>query len=407
MKDISPELLRDIQDTYSKLLEKNNVIAGIKKKIKNKTINYYDALEYARLTGEAYASAFKVVLSSDVLPDGKMYWNIAQSVVRPTLEDMYDKASNIAQITQKQLNEAAGIGIKAIKVTNREERIEGLLNRLASEENYDDVSWILDRPVVTMAQSVIDDSVKINSQFQYKAGMKPKIIRTAAGGCCKWCTVRAGVFIYPDVPDDVYRRHENCNCSVVYNPGDGKKYQDVHKKTWLTKEDYEKINIRKTVGLNENDNVTLIKGKDVTEEYKHQKFPRQGKIISENGYDELMHEDEIKFAQLLHNQLGGDITLLNEANRQGVKTPDYIWNGKYWDLKTTSTAKAANSAIRHGLKQIINNPGGIILNYKNNNVNLQEVIDQVENRIRQSKKNTDYVDIMIVLNQKIVKIIRY
>lgn len=31
MKDISPELLRDIQDTYSKLLDENTVIAGIKR----------------------------------------------------------------------------------------------------------------------------------------------------------------------------------------------------------------------------------------------------------------------------------------------------------------------------------------------------------------------------------------
>ena len=407
MKDISPELLRDIQDTYSKLLEENTVIAGIKKKIESKTINYNDAFEYACQSGEVYAAAFKKVLNSDVLPDGKMYWNIAQSVVKPTLEDMYDKVADVAQITQKQLNEAANIGIKALRVTNKEDRIEGLLNRLASEEMYDDISWILDRPVVTMAQSVIDDSVKINSEFQYKAGMKPKIIRTAAGGCCKWCTARAGIFIYPDVPNDIYRRHENCNCTVVYNPGEGKKYQNVWSKEWKNADEKDIIENRKKVGLKESHNLVLRKGTDVTTEYERQKFPGQGKITYGEGYNELIHEDEINFAQLLHNKLGGDITLLNEANIQGVKTPDYIWNGKYWDLKTTSTAKSANSALRHGLKQIKNNPGGVILNYESNNVNLQEVIDEVENRIRQSKKDTYKVDVMFVFNQEIVKIIRY
>lgn len=407
MKDISPELLRDIQDTYSKLLDENTVIAGIKKKIESKTINYDDAFDYACQAGEAYAEALKKVLNSEVLPDGKMYWNIAQSVVKPTLEDMYDKVADVAQITQKQLNEAANIGIKALRVTNKEDRIEGLLNRLACEETYDDISWILDRPVVTMAQSVIDDSVKINSEFQYKAGLKPKIIRTAAGGCCKWCTARAGVFVYPDVPKDIYRRHENCNCTVVYNPGEGKKYQNVWSKEWKNADEKDIIENRKKVGLKESHNLVLRKGTDVTTEYERQKFPGQGKITYGEGYNELIHEDEINFAQLLHNKLGGDITLLNEANIQGVKTPDYIWNGKYWDLKTTSTAKSANSALRHGLKQIKNNPGGVILNYESNNVNLQEVIDEVENRIRQSKKDTYKVDVMIVFNQEIVKIIRY
>lgn len=298
MKDISPELLRDIQDTYSKLLEENTVIAGIKKKIESKTINYNDAFEYACQSGEAYAAAFKKVLNSEALPDGKMYWNIAQSVVKPTLEDMYDKVADVAQITQKQLNEAANIGIKALRVTNKEDRIEGLLNRLASEGTYDDISWILDRPIVTMAQSVIDDSVKINSEFQYKAGMKPKIIRTAAGGCCKWCTARAGIFIYPDVPKDIYRRHENCNCTVVYNPGEGKKYQNVYKKTWMSKEDYDKINIRKTVGLKDSKvNLQLQFFGDEEKQFGK----KVGKHAVDFGLNPSIESDREKFRNIIKN----------------------------------------------------------------------------------------------------------
>lgn len=94
--------------------------------------------------------------------------------------------------------------------------------------------------------------------------------------------------------------------------------------------------------------------------------------------------------------------MLPEANVNNVKTADYIWNGKYWDLKSTSTEKSANSAIRHGLQQIKENPGGIILNYRDNKIAIDEVI---EKRMKWSK--LEQVDIMIVSKNKIEKILRY
>lgn len=83
--------------------------------------------------------------------------------------------------------------------------------------------------MVNFSQSVVDDTVKANADFQYKAGLKPKIIRTEAGNCCDWCKGLAGVYAYPDVLKDVYRRHRFCWCTVDYHPGDGKK-QDVWSK---------------------------------------------------------------------------------------------------------------------------------------------------------------------------------
>lgn len=62
--------------------------------------------------------------------------------------------------------------------------------------------------------------------FNIRAGLRPKIIRKEKGNCCKWCKELLGVYEYPNVPEDVYRRHSHCRCSVDYLPGDGKK-QDV------------------------------------------------------------------------------------------------------------------------------------------------------------------------------------
>ena len=50
----------------------------------------------------------------------------------------------------------------------------------------------------------------------------------------------AGVYNYPDVPEDVYRRHNNCRCQVIYDPKDGSRKQDVHDKKRILEEDIDK-----------------------------------------------------------------------------------------------------------------------------------------------------------------------
>lgn len=62
------------------------------------------------------------------------------------------------------------------------------------------------------------------------AGLDCYIIRNDHGGCCKWCSKLAGKYHYPeDVPKDVYRRHDNCGCTVTYL--NGRKAQNVWSKT--------------------------------------------------------------------------------------------------------------------------------------------------------------------------------
>lgn len=132
---------------------------------------------------------------------------------------------------QQQLNEAAGIGIKAQSVPLDQDRVDGILNRLAAAEQYDSVAWLLDEPVILFSRSVVDESVRRNAEFQGEAGLSPRIIRRAESHCCEWCARLAGTYTYPDVPRDVYRRHDFCRCVVEYDPGDGKG-QDVHTKQW-------------------------------------------------------------------------------------------------------------------------------------------------------------------------------
>ena len=117
--------------------------------------------------------------------------------------------------------------------------------------------------------------------------------------------------------------------------------------------------------------------KDVSNRYLKNAKPRMGKVRYENGYKHSGHSKEISVANQINNIFGGKIILLKESNEQNVKTPDYLWRGKQWELKSISTEKAGDTAIRNAVKQIKANPGGVILQCKDDvdTDNLIRVID--------------------------------
>ena len=352
MEDISIELLEKIKKSFSSGVKDSKKISDLLNKLENKKVDYEDAQKYAIEIGELLAKAFEENIDSASLPNGKMYYNIAKKIVDPELKEGFKKVSDYSTKVQKILNEDAKIGLKVQKPKFNQARSNGIIRRLTDAESYDDVSWILKDPVVNFNQSIVDDTIKVNAEIHYKAGMHPKITRKVAGKACDWCMEQAGTYEYPDnVPDGVYHRHRDCRCVVTYDPGNGKTVQDVHTKKW---KDVHALEI-------ENRKTQLEKtyvGKDVTPEYYGANRTDKKEVLFDENLIEKDHKAEIEVANLVVDKFGGVMKVLQENNQ--TKMPDYLWNDKFWDLKTCSTEKACDSAIRHGLKQIANNPGGII-----------------------------------------------
>lgn len=124
-----------------------------------------------------------------------------------------------------------------------------------------------------------------------------------------------------------------------------------------------------------------------------------------DGYKRSNHSDEIRVAEWIHSNLGGDITLLAEKKGCSTKMPDYLWKDRYWELKNTTTEKAADSAIRSALKQIKDKPGGIILDYGANGFDPERLRDVINRRIMRSSGFD--VDILIMSADKLFKVYRY
>lgn len=231
--DIVPELLKKIQNQFQEQVKNNKKIQSILLKQQKGTIDYADTLEFAKEMGEMLKDGIKANVSEEILPDGKMYYNIAQRILEPTLKNNFDVISKQCEDTQNALNRNANIGLKSAKLEYNEEKTKSIVDYISNADKYSQRENSFLGAIVTNAKSIVDDSVRNNAELHYNSGLSPKIIRTARGKTCKWCQQMAGIYDYKDVKNtgnDVFRRHANCDCTVIYDPGDGSKAQNVWNK---------------------------------------------------------------------------------------------------------------------------------------------------------------------------------
>lgn len=245
--DVLPGILQEVQEKFERDFGKSEIVRNAFATLKAKKATYKTANEFAIEIGEILSKALGASVSADKLPDGKMYYNIAQRLLTDVLGRNHELVSGYASDVQKNLNDEAKIGLKVQVPELNLDRIAGIVNRFSSEENFEDVSWLLGEPIVNFTQSIIDDSIQKNAEFHHQAGLQPEIVRKSYFHCCEWCQEVQGNYKYPRVPKDVYRRHQHCRCILDYDPKNGKT-QNVWTKKWNSI-DKERVERRKLIGV--------------------------------------------------------------------------------------------------------------------------------------------------------------
>lgn len=233
IEDIIPDLLDEIKKDFNKAYKNNPKIKKLLEKLETNNLTYDDAYDYAEEVGEILVTTFKKYITPEDMPDGKMYYNIAKRLLEDTLTTNHDLVADYSQIVQTVINKNAGYNINALKAKLNPNRINGFIQRLASEDLFAEVDWILDEPVRTFTRATVDETVKTNADFNYKLGIEAVIERTERYDACSWCRALEGTYKYPDeVPAEVYMRHDNCRGRVLYRPENKRKAQNVHSKEW-------------------------------------------------------------------------------------------------------------------------------------------------------------------------------
>ncbi|HFI0422993.1 TPA: hypothetical protein ACGOZW_001960 [Streptococcus suis] len=313
-RDILPDLLREVQEKFETSYGKSEVVRRAFEELKEKRASYVTVNDFALEVGDILAEALSSSVTGDRLPDGKMYYNIAKRLLTDTLGRNFELVSGYAGQVQEDLNRSAKIGLQVQVPEVNQDRIDGLVNRLSSEDEFSKVAWMLQEPIINFTQSIVDDIIKANADFHAKAGLTPTISRMSSGKCCKWCDSLVGNYIYHEEPKNFYRRHQRCRCIIDYHPKNGKR-QNSWSKKW-TKESKDVLEQRKQMNIDIRDN----NRKADIQEYKHivEVLGVKNAPVSLAQFQDLKYNDSEKYTWLKR-----DVRFINE-----LATKDWSENFK-------------------------------------------------------------------------------
>ena len=306
-QDIAPILNEKIQTSFKNYCMKDRRITQISKRIRDGTASFVDAHDYAEHLGENLSKALVNNLTAENLPNGKLYYNIATRTVTPSLEENYNLVNDVSEQIQKAIDKKAKVGLGSVRAEFPKERIQGLIDKMTADDIDLEaaVKWLME-PIVNNSEAFADDYIKANAEFRTEAGLKTKIVRRADPNCCKWCADLEGEYDYDSAPDDIYRRHEFCRCTVTYISE--KKSQNVwSKRTWQT--DPQDLEERKEIGASK---MTAQERISQVESAERDKVLRN--YMKETGYSRATARDSTRGKS--PEQIAKDIAKIKERQKK-------------------------------------------------------------------------------------------
>ena len=228
MEDIVPSLLEKIEKDFRAKVDADNEMSRLFTKFDDDKGTLHDVSLYARRLGDLLSMTLQENLTEDVLPDGKMYYNIADRILNPMMRQNFNLTMEQALTIQKLIDAKSGIGLEPISADFPESRVKQIIDSLTEDTEFEVIKARMGEPVANCSHSFADDFIKANALYREKAGMRTYLKRTLVGGACPYCVRLAGTFDYNDAPDDIYKRHDSCRCTVTFYSE--KVRQNVHTK---------------------------------------------------------------------------------------------------------------------------------------------------------------------------------
>lgn len=208
-----------------KLIYADKLLTKLRKKTEAGLGTFKDTTDYCNRSAELLGRLFSENVLS--MPD------VERITANDTLlKDRYKDINDLLDKVQRTVDKVQGINIRPQHAPFNQERADqighSLTDKTVSEET---IQRRAGSAPATMTRAMQDDYVEENAKFRSDAGLKTYLVRVTDGDCCEWCTKVAGRYEYGTEPHDIYRRHDNCGCSVTYE--NGRQRQNVWtKKTW-------------------------------------------------------------------------------------------------------------------------------------------------------------------------------
>lgn len=203
----------DIKDEFIQAITSDPVLKRIYKQSKAGGISFADANTYSIKAGDILGNVL-----ANHQPESLTEWDI-ENLIPQSLGMDNGFVSEIAMAAIEHRNTLDNIGIKAQKADFNSDKAYSLVDELNKADDYKSIEPLMKASITNFSQSIIDDTIRKNAEFQTKSGVDCFVVRRAEHGACKWCQAQSGSFKYEDVSNkgnDVWRRHENCHCDIEF-----------------------------------------------------------------------------------------------------------------------------------------------------------------------------------------------
>lgn len=335
------------------------------RKLESGSKSYIDADDFAEEVGKILKAAFEENIKSATLNKNKMGYKDAKDLLNPILKSNFETINNYCIKLQSNWNKDKGLSFKPADVKLPMSRINGLINHVSSYDYYDDIKDTFVDSLVDFSHSIVTSNIDANTKFHYQTGrVVPKIERIAEPGACKWCVSLTGLYNYDDKPKDIFRRHANCRCLVLYSDKSGI-FTNVHTKHIVNRDD---IKNRKQLNKRDIDKEEYIK--ELRQEYmKSVKLGTLSALVSFDDYKKmdyiinkeligLVTKDGIKIEGMSHHFIERAFGNLEEK-REGVsidKVKYALLNQKPTGIKYNKEGKPSQRYIIKGYISVSLNP---------------------------------------------------
>lgn len=202
--------LARIRKTLQQTAEETPAAKALIEKIRSGKASYEDTALYARWAAQNLGLSLSDVICDIDLED-------RTAVCKALLLDQYEDINGFVDMVQAELDSRFGIHLAPQRAPFPAERADTIGHSLADTTKPDAViRRRAQSATATATKAMHDDRMEAEVKFRSRAGLKCYITRVAVGDTCPWCAEVAGKYPMGEEPEGIFRRHDHCDCTVVY-----------------------------------------------------------------------------------------------------------------------------------------------------------------------------------------------
>lgn len=207
---MTDEEIRALVDEFNRKVSLDPEIRSVMQKIRNQDVDFSDTSRMFWRRSELLRDYLQGIVLD--LPAGAR-----EQLCTALLNAGYNETNEVMQSVQQVQDEPQGIHLNPVLPKRPAERIHTVAHALEDPTVPDDkIVRRAGAPVANVQMSFHDRYIEENAKIRAKLGMKPTITRYGSG-CCAWCSAVAGRYRFGEQPKDIFRRHDNCGCTIIYD----------------------------------------------------------------------------------------------------------------------------------------------------------------------------------------------